>query len=74
MPFAAKADKVVLSPSQIVTSLPASTEGCGFTTIVTSSVSLQPLSSVTVTMYVVVIKGETVLFCPSPSPLFQIKL
>ena len=47
----------VLCPSQIVTFAPAFAVGDGFTVTITSSVLVQPLLSVTVTVYVVVEVG-----------------
>ena len=43
----------------------------GFTPMVIESVSVQPLASVTVTVYVVVIVGDTIRNLPFPSPLSQ---
>ena len=52
---------VVLLPIHIATSKPALAVGRGLTVIITSSLSVHPLPSVTVTVYVVVTTGETVV-------------
>jgi hypothetical protein len=49
----------MLSPTHIVSSLPISTTGKGFTVTITESSAVSPVSSVTVTVYSVVIEGLT---------------
>ena len=49
----------MLSPTHIVSSLPISTTGKGFTVTITESSAVSPVSSVTVTVYSVVIEGFT---------------
>ena len=61
------ADKVVLVPLQIFTSFPANTVGNGLTVTSVAVVSEQPFASVTLTIYVVLLFGVTViaaLVCP----------
>ena len=55
------------APSQIVVAPFAVTVGTGVTVIVTASVFVQP-AVVPVTMYVVVVVGETVCEPPAPRP------
>jgi hypothetical protein len=51
---------VVLPLTQIDLSCPASAVGRGWTVTTTASVPMQPLASVTVTVYVVVLDGPAV--------------
>ena len=58
-PPGAGAPNWILSPTHIVSSLPVSTTGKGFTVTITESSAVSPLVSVTVTVYSVVTDGLT---------------
>ena len=66
---APEAVRVVVSPSVILTSIPASMPGKAFTVTTTSSI-LEQLFSITSTEYVVVVFGLTVILC-EVAPVFQ---
>ena len=64
------AEIVASSPLQISSPVVLAT-GSGLTTTVAVAISIHPLLSVIVTVYVVVDVGDTVLLAPFPRPLDQ---
>ncbi len=65
-------ERVVVDPTQTAEAPVILTVGLGLTVTVILKVPVHPLESVTVTIYVVVVTGLTVLEVPVPKELFQL--